>query len=213
MAGAIAAELRIVEWQNEPLVLSPYSQLGVGGRDLSYGNLDGDSRILPEHRKPGAAGAAAVSVAEDDAALAEQADLLHTLRAEYPLDEVIAPGQSEWEQMLLLREWVHMRFRHGWHHPEPPVNALTVLKAAAEGFDCNCGYYALTLRQCFEALGFVARAVSIGKADTEWSSADEGNTGHSVMEVWSHQWSKWVMLDADLNVRHPPSPPPPKPCP
>ena len=66
----------------------------------------------------------------------------------------------------------------------------------------NCGYYALTLQQCCQALGFISRPVSICKADTEWQAPDEGNTGHSVMEVWSHEHHKWVLLDADMNVHY-----------
>ena len=107
------------------------------------------------------------------------------LRREHRLDEVIAPAapQGEFAQLLALTGWVHTRFRHGWHHPAPPVNALTILAAAAEGYDCNCGYYAITLTQCCQALGFATRQVSIGKDHTDWSAPDEGNTGHSVMEV------------------------------
>ena len=32
--------------------------------------------------------------------------------------------------------------------------------------------------------------------------ANEGNIGHSVVEVWSHQFHKWVLLDPDLNVHY-----------
>ena len=127
---------------------------------------------------------------------------LSQLREQYRLDEVIAPAaaRGEFAQLMALTEWVHTRFRHGWHHPEPPITALRVLEAAAEGYDCNCAYFAITLAECCQALGFVARAVSICKDHTDWKAPDEGNTGHSVVEVWSHQFHKWVLLDADADA-------------
>ncbi len=159
--GAIAPELRIVEWQNEWIV---------------KGAFDFDCRA-------------------PDAALAE-------LRQRYRLDEVVASGQTEMEQMTLLREWVHTRWKHGWCRTPPAHRALEILEAAEKGSDFNCGYYAVTLVECLLALGFVARRVSISKAATEWMAEDEGNIGHSVAEVWSHQFRKWMMLDADLNIHY-----------
>ena len=54
--------------------------------------------------------------------------------------------------------------------------------------------------QCLQALGFVARYSGIGKTATEWQGLGEGNVGHSTIEVYSHDWHKWIMLDADMNV-------------
>jgi hypothetical protein len=129
---------------------------------------------------------------------------LSQLRERYRLDEVIAPAaaRGEFAQLMALTEWVHTRFRHGWHHPDPPITAQRVLEAAAEGYDCNCAYFAITLAECCQALGFVTRAVSICKDHTDWKAPGEGNTGHSVVEVWSHQFHKWVLLDADANVHY-----------
>ena len=30
----------------------------------------------------------------------------------------------------------------------------------------------------------------------------EGNVGHSIPEVYSHDFYKWIMLDADMNVHY-----------
>ena len=126
---------------------------------------------------------------------------LRELRARYHLDDVVKEGSTEFEQILLLREWVHTRWRHGWSKA-PSRNAIELLRAAEEGSEFSCGYYATTLVQCLLALGFVARPIGIAKAATEWMAADEGNVGHAVMEVWSHQFHKWVLLDPDANVHY-----------
>ncbi len=129
-------------------------------------------------------------------------DMLTELRSRYRLDDVIAAGKTEWEQVLLLREWVHTRWKHGWTRVPEPRNALEILAAVEQGKDFNCGYFAVTLMQCLLSLGFVARNVSICKPDSEWMSPDEGNLGHSVVEFWSHEHHKWILLDPDLNVHY-----------
>ena len=129
-------------------------------------------------------------------------DFLTELREKYELDDVIGGGRTEFEQMLLLKEWVRNRWDHGWSTVSDPNSSLEMLQAAQEGSDFACGYYSMTLMQCFMSLGFVSRRASISKAQTEWMSSDEGNIGHSIPEVYSHEFHKWVMLDADMNVHY-----------
>lgn len=128
--------------------------------------------------------------------------MLTELREKYKLDNVIAAGQSEFDQVLLLREWVHTRWKHGWSREPGPYNALDILAAVEAGHDFNCGYFAITLMQCLLSLGFVARNLSICKPASEWMAEDEGNIGHSIVEFWSHQYHKWILLDPDLNVHY-----------
>ena len=127
-------------------------------------------------------------------------DMLTELRRRYELDEVAQAGRTEFEQMLLLLEWVHTRWKHGSNLAPPARNALEILRAAEQGGDFMCGWYSVTLMQCLLALGFVARTVSIAKTATEWMAHDERGIGHSITEVWSHQFHKWIMLDPDYNV-------------
>ena len=129
-------------------------------------------------------------------------EMLVELREKYELDAVIAGGRTEFEQMLMLREWVRNRWDHGWSREPEARNALEVLEAAELGSDFNCGYYSITMMQSLLALGFVARRAGIAKAQTDWMALDEGNIGHSVPEVYTHDLHKWVMLDADMNVHY-----------
>ena len=101
----IAPELRIVEWQNEWIVRSPF--------EFSY----------PEPN-----------------------ELLVELRGRYKLDDVISSGRTEWEQILLVREWVRNKWDHGWSQalPEKTTNALAILREVERGNDFHCVYYAIT---------------------------------------------------------------------
>ena len=129
-------------------------------------------------------------------------DMLVELREKYELDAVVAGGRTEFEQMLLLKEWVRNRWDHGWSREPEARNALEILEAASLGSDFNCGYYSVTMMQSLLALGFVARRAGIAKAQSEWMALDEGNIGHSVPEVYSHDFHKWILLDADMNVHY-----------
>ena len=129
-------------------------------------------------------------------------DMLVELREKYELDAVVAGGRTEFEQMLLLKEWVRNRWDHGWSREPEATNALEILEAASLGSDFNCGYYSITMMQSLLALGFVARRGGIAKAQTDWMALDEGNIGHSIPEVYSHDFHKWIMLDADMNVHY-----------
>ena len=93
-------------------------------------------------------------------------DMLVELREKYELDAVVAGGRTEWEQMLLLKEWVRNRWDHGWSREPEARNALEILEAASGGSDFNCGYYSITMMQSLLALGFVARRAGIAKAQT-----------------------------------------------
>ena len=128
--------------------------------------------------------------------------MLVELREKYELDAVVAGGRTEFEQMLLLKEWVRNRWDHGWSREPEARNALEILEAASLGSDFNCGYYSVTMMQSLLALGFVARRAGIAKAQTDWMALDEGNIGHSVPEVYSHDFHKWILLDADMNVHY-----------
>lgn len=129
-------------------------------------------------------------------------DMLKELRRRYALDKVVQAGRTEFDQMLLLLEWVHTRWKHGSSLTPPARNALDILRAAEQGGDFMCGWYSVTLMQCLLALGFVARTASIAKTATEWMAHDERGIGHSITEVWSHQFRKWIMLDPDYNVHY-----------
>ena len=108
---------------------------------------------------------------------------LTELRTKYKLDEVIAPGKTEFEQLLLLRNWV----RRQW-----PCNdagsgvrtwdALEILGAPDKQHGM-CVHFGNAFSQCANALGFVARPVVL--------------TNHFVADVWSNEYRRWVLMDVE----------------
>jgi hypothetical protein len=112
---------------------------------------------------------------------------LKLLRERYKLDQVIAPGKTEMEQLMLLRYWVRNQWHTAWgNHPAawmPPWDALIILESKDRP-DCltMCTHYAAVFTQCCLALGWNARHCILDH--------------HCVAEVYVQQHDRWVMMDA-----------------
>ena len=121
---------------------------------------------------------------------------LVTLRRRYPLEKVVDGGRDEWQSQLLLKEWVHKAIPPG----SPKVsynNALEVLEHAAQGATFWCTHYAISYAECAAALGWQARKIGV---DRKHGPGGMGSSHHGVAEVWSNQFRKWVVMDAQSNV-------------
>jgi hypothetical protein len=121
---------------------------------------------------------------------------LVALRRQYPLEKVTAEGRDEWQSQLLLKEWVHKAIPPG----SPKVsynNALEVLKHAAQGDAFWCTHYAISYAECAAALGWQARKIGV---DRKHGPEGMGSSHHGVAEVWSNQFRKWVVIDAQSNL-------------
>jgi hypothetical protein len=112
---------------------------------------------------------------------------LNLLRERYHLDQVIAPGKTEMEQLMLLRFWVRNQWHTAWgSHPAnwmPPWDALVILESKDQP-DCltMCTHYATVFTQCCLALGWDARQCILDH--------------HCTAEVYVRQHDRWVMMDA-----------------
>ena len=128
---------------------------------------------------------------------------LALLREQERLDEIIADGETQWEQVLALRDWVAVQWTHRAPHEFRrccPWDALTILAwmRADRGHgqpqpDAYCTHYAVVLAQCALALGWTARLWVMSAEPTLHTN------GHFVAEIWSAAHGKWVMLDADTD--------------
>jgi hypothetical protein len=111
---------------------------------------------------------------------------LKYLREHYKLDQVIAPGKTEMEQLMLLRYWIRNQWHTAWgSHPAawmPPWDTLIILESRDQP-DCltMCTHYGCVFTQCCQALGWDARHCILDH--------------HCVSEVYVRQHDKWVMMD------------------
>jgi len=105
----------------------------------------------------------------------------------------LAGSGRQFDQILRVKNWVAAQWPEGVPTPNPPWNAMIVLDWIRAGKTGGaCGQYAQVLLQSLAALGFSARYVEIGSLDNPYA--------HFVTEVWSNDFDKWVLMDADYNV-------------
>src|SRR5262245_48373493 len=123
-------------------------------------------------------------------------DALVDLRTRYPIEKLAAQGRDEWQSQLLLKEWVHKAIPGG----SPKIsynNALEILAHAGRGETFWCTHYTITYAECAAALGWQARKIGV---DRKHGPEGMGSSHHGVAEVWSNQFRKWVVIDAQSNL-------------
>lgn len=123
---------------------------------------------------------------------------LSTLRNTYRLNEVVASGGNEFEQQLLLMNWVHHQFGRFGHPSVKVRGALEILNAVREGHTFFCSQYAEVLVSCAASLGWINRPLALRRH--QGVAKVGGSTEHSVTEIWSNQHRKWIMLDPTSNM-------------
>jgi len=119
--------------------------------------------------------------------------LLKKLRIKYKLEDIVNGYKTQFEKVLALAHWVANQWK--WHPPVkyPPWNALEILKKQKDGKPLGgfCGHFAIVFMQCCLSLGIQARYT--------FSSFPGIAGGHEVVEVWSDEYSKWIIIDPNLN--------------
>lgn len=147
--------------------------------------INPDKRVID--RSASANGGQPIRVSSVPFVYQEPSARLKLLRERYQLDQVIAAGKTEMEQLMLLRYWVRNQWHTAWKGQPaswmPPWDALIILESKDQP-DCltMCTHYAAVFTQCCLALGWNARHCILDH--------------HCVSEVWVDQHRKWVMMDA-----------------
>ena len=113
------------------------------------------------------------------------------------MDEVVATGKDEFDKMVLLNDWTHQQFKKFGTPSANPKGALEILKSIDEGNTFFCAHYGQVMVSAAASLGWVDRDIALRRhQDSPKSGAPE----HTVTEIWSNQYKKWVMLDPTANM-------------
>ena len=123
---------------------------------------------------------------------------LTELRERYYLDVVTAPGKDEFDKQVLLMDWTHQQFKKFGQPSTNAKGALEILKGIESGNTFFCSQYAQLLVSAAASLGWVDRPLALRRH--QGVNKVGGSTEHSVTEIWSNQYRKWVMLDPTSNM-------------
>ena len=120
---------------------------------------------------------------------------LVSLRRKYNLDS-IAGTASEIQQMINLMHWVHNTIQHDGQHEIPKIknadNMIQACKDTSRGL--NCRGLAITLNECYLAMGFKSRYVTCMPRELEFEDC------HVINMVYSNYLKKWIYLDPTNNA-------------
>jgi len=124
-------------------------------------------------------------------------DKLRQLRRDHKLDQVVEGAGTEFERLLRLKTWVAKQWN--WYLPGPANgdmcewDALRILAPNAEGRPTGgyCLHFAIVFAQVCQSFGVPARVVNANYA--VWG-------GHEMTEVWSNDYGKWVLMDANFDT-------------
>ena len=116
--------------------------------------------------------------------------------------ENIAGDKSEISMICNLRQWVYKTFRGQgefrdriddfWEHP---WNILAVEgEMAKKPFKAECGTMAMIMTEVLLSMGFISRWVQCLPLDLRPYDT------HCVSHVWSNEYKKWIIVDADQDV-------------
>jgi hypothetical protein len=114
---------------------------------------------------------------------------LSRLRRDEKLDEVVAPGRTQFEKIVLLRAWARRQWDSG---PRPfyyPAwDALEILDLARRRNNkAFCAQYAVLFLQSARSLGLHARYLDLG---------------HFIASVWSDEHDRWVVMDPTNDLHY-----------
>jgi hypothetical protein len=125
---------------------------------------------------------------------------LQEFRKTFGLDKVVEGAATEFEKMKRLRGWAASRW--DWYLPHSELEDLLTWDAskilsthpengAAQKIGGNCLHYAIVLAQACQSFGIPARIVNTNYSI--WG-------GHELVEVWSRDFEKWIMLDPNFDT-------------
>ncbi|MFZ4759985.1 MAG: hypothetical protein ACOYLX_17605 [Burkholderiaceae bacterium] len=120
---------------------------------------------------------------------------LVALRERFDLAAIVAGDGGEYAAQLRLASWIATRFDHGTD--EVPggrqvCDPVSVILAGREKKRFWCEIAARTLAHAAAALGWPARVITASERGYRWD--------HAVTELWSNQFDKWYVIDADFNA-------------
>lgn len=123
---------------------------------------------------------------------------LKELRERYYLDIVTSAGEEEFDRQVLLMDWTHRQFKKFGQPSTNARGALEILKSIEDGHTFFCSQYAQLLVSAAASLGWIDRPLALRRH--QGAARVGGSTEHSVTEIWSNQYRKWVMLDPTSNM-------------
>ncbi len=122
---------------------------------------------------------------------------LERLRDVHDLDGLIAGTSTDLDRILAVSTWVNALWQHDGDNQPSSSDPLTIIAEAKQGNRFRCVEYAIVLDGALKALGIPARRLGLKTADVETRTS---GAGHVVVEAYSRDLQKWLLVDPQFNL-------------
>jgi hypothetical protein len=117
---------------------------------------------------------------------------LSALLAEFDYAAYVSAGLTEFEQMILLKNWVYTHIPYELNFNDSELrSAPLILRRARKGESFLCTNLSAVYLQCAVSLGWTSRHIFLKRPTKE---------EHAGNDIWSNQYRKWVYIDPTWNI-------------
>lgn len=116
-------------------------------------------------------------------------EIFDTLRK---ITNITTDGLSEIDAVKKICGYVHLLFPHDGLNTPSSYDPITIINEAKQGKSFRCVEYSFIGVSLLWAYGIPARSLALKTKDCE---TREMGAGHVVLEFWSKQFQKWIMID------------------
>jgi hypothetical protein len=121
---------------------------------------------------------------------------LSLIRQKYELDKIIEDGKTDFEKIMLLKNWVFKKLKQGNNPRREYHSSLEILDDSENDGEFYCSHFAQVFIECSTALGFKARKVGV---DSNHELGEE-EMHHGIADIWDPVHGKWMVVDAMHNL-------------
>ncbi len=105
--------------------------------------------------------------------------------------------ENEIEKVKIIAGYVHNLFQHNGNNKPSSFNPITIINEVKLGKSFRCVEYSYLTTALLWAYNIPARIVGLKTKDME---TRETSAGHVVMEFYSTEYNKWIMVDTQEGI-------------
>lgn len=124
-------------------------------------------------------------------------EYLCTLRTRFNLEDLVRNCNTDIEKILNVSNWVHGLFKHDGINEPLKSDPISILEEVEQGKSFRCVEYSIIINGCLNAVGISSRLLSLKTQDCE---TREYSAGHVVVEAYSKENNKWIMIDGQWDI-------------
>ena len=117
---------------------------------------------------------------------------LKQLRSQEGFDQLLEGSKDEFEQQVRISAWAQKRLPKFGTPTSKALAPLDIIQAADEGHTFFCSHFARIFVGACASMGWPCRSLALRYGN---HPVQRGAPEHSVAEVWSNTYRKWVLFD------------------